>query len=123
MVDVSDIASADLQIALTPGLPWLDRALEHGEKALVHCAMGASRSGSVVIAWLMTRQQMSLKDALNHVKKRRPEIRPNNGFFRQLRQLDVETHNFDSMPLESLEYVRWCLENPKGEGRERCALL
>jgi len=58
---------------------------------------------------------MSLLDALNHCKRRRPAIRPNNGFFVQLRQLDTKTHGKESMPLQPLEYAAWCLRNPEGK--------
>ncbi|GAB6031078.1 hypothetical protein CHUAL_007889 [Chamberlinius hualienensis] len=55
-----------------------------GGKTLVHCVAGVSRSASLCISYLMKYQKMSLMQAYHHVKDRRPIVRPNNGFFRQL---------------------------------------
>ena len=51
---------------------------------LVHCAMGKSRSVTIVLAYLMRKRKLSLKDALRLVYKKRPIISPNMGFLKQL---------------------------------------
>ena len=86
-------------------------------KLLVNCMEGKSRSSSIVIAYLMKRNSSSLRRELNNVKRLRPAIRPNNGFFNELRVYDVLHNNgVDSMPFETVEYIRWTLEHPNGEG-------
>lgn len=55
-----------------------------GGKALVHCVAGISRSSTIVIAYLMKTRRMSLREAYYHVKSKRPLIRPNTGFWKQL---------------------------------------
>ena len=55
-----------------------------GGKTLVHCVAGVSRSASLCMAYLMRYKGLSLKDAYKHVKKQRPVVHPNVGFFRQL---------------------------------------
>lgn len=65
---------------------------EVGGRTLVHCMAGVSRSSSICIAYLMKHEGMKLKDAYNLVKSRRPIIRPNPGFFRQL--IDYEKQLF-----------------------------
>lgn len=47
-----------------------------------------SRSGAVVVSYLMKRERMSLRDAFNLVKIRRPIITPAFAFVRQLRELE-----------------------------------
>ncbi|CAG8505659.1 11233_t:CDS:2 [Diversispora eburnea] len=51
---------------------------------LVHCQLGISRSSSIVIAYLMKYQKMSFEDAYKFVTSKRPAIRPNVGFRKQL---------------------------------------
>lgn len=68
--------------------------IEEGRKAkagvLVHGNMGMSRSATVVLAYLMLQQDMTLKQAIEHVKERRPVISPNVGFMEQLVDLERE---------------------------------
>lgn len=56
-------------------------------KVLVHCVVGVSRSATLVLAYLMLRQQMSLRQAVIAVRQHR-WIFPNRGFLHQLCQLD-----------------------------------
>lgn len=51
---------------------------------LVHCKMGVSRSAATVLAYAMKQYGWSLEQALKHVQERRPIVRPNPGFLRQL---------------------------------------
>uniref|UniRef100_A0A3B5LY06 Protein-tyrosine-phosphatase n=1 Tax=Xiphophorus couchianus TaxID=32473 RepID=A0A3B5LY06_9TELE len=52
---------------------------------LVHCTAGRSRSAALVMAYLM-----SLRQAHELVLERRPFIRPNAGFWRQLMEYERE---------------------------------
>ena len=116
-VAIEDRVDASIIQVMDAAHGAIDEAVGADAPILVHCAVGASRSASVVIAWLMKRQRMTLARALNHCKARRNAVRPNNGFFRELRALDVELYGADSMPLESVEYAQWCLQNPRGTQR------
>ncbi|KDQ56383.1 hypothetical protein JAAARDRAFT_195032 [Jaapia argillacea MUCL 33604] len=80
-------------------------------KILVHCSAGVSRSPTIVVAYLMTRQGMSLKEALGRVVLARPTVSPNPGFLRQLK--DLEMSLFGSVSLEVEELPR------RKEDRER----
>lgn len=57
------------------------------DKILVHCAMGRSRSATLVLAYLMIHRNMTLVDAIRQVAKNRCVL-PNRGFLKQLRELD-----------------------------------
>jgi dual specificity phosphatase 12 len=54
-------------------------------QVLVHCIQGISRSGAVVVAFLMRRLSLSYDAALEIAKVYRPIIAPNTGFSEQLR--------------------------------------
>ncbi|XP_061766287.1 dual specificity protein phosphatase 13A-like isoform X1 [Nerophis ophidion] len=61
---------------------------DHG-KVLVHCIMGMSRSATLVLAYLMIRQRLSLQDAVKHVVQKRA-IYPNRNFLMLLHKLGEE---------------------------------
>mmetsp|Transcript_80191 Transcript_80191/g.231642 ORF Transcript_80191/g.231642 Transcript_80191/m.231642 type:complete len:307 (+) Transcript_80191:81-1001(+) len=53
-------------------------------KVLVHCVQGISRSASVVIFYLMAHQRMSLREAFELTRRKRPVVEPRAEFLRQL---------------------------------------
>ncbi|NXQ49830.1 dual specificity protein phosphatase 14 [Catharus ustulatus] len=75
-------------------------ARKHGA-TLVHCAAGVSRSATLCIAFLMKYHKASLFDAYNWVKSRRPVIRPNVGFWRQL--IDYERKLFGKTSVKMVQ--------------------
>ena len=58
---------------------------------LVHCMVGASRSTTLVIAYLVVEEGWTLLDAWRHCRSRRSVARPNKGFASQLIALEAET--------------------------------
>ena len=67
---------------------FIDASLGAGGKVLVHCNDGMSRSGSLVIAYIMQTYGMDFKAALNYVQQRRFCVQPNDGFEQQLREYE-----------------------------------
>lgn len=57
-------------------------------QVLVHCIQGISRSASMIIAYLMTRNSWSLRKAYDFVKEKRPIIKPIRYFIEQLQQYE-----------------------------------
>ena len=67
---------------------------------MVHCAMGVSRSTSLVLAYLIKHKHLTLKQAYEMVSERRTCVGPNQGFWRQL--LEYEKHlALSSFPLNT----------------------
>ena len=60
------------------------------EKVLVHCMAGASRSATIVIAYLMWTEKMPYNKALDFVREKRFIIYPNPGFRNQLQIFEKE---------------------------------
>ena len=50
-------------------IEFLDSALDSGGKVLVNCHLGVSRSTACVLAYLLTRHNMSLAEALDKVSR------------------------------------------------------
>lgn len=63
---------------------FIDYHMNKGLNVYVHCVAGMSRSSTIVANWLMRRHTLSALDALMLIKSRRPIVRPNDGFIRQL---------------------------------------
>lgn len=58
--------------------------LPHTGGVLVHCAQGMSRSGTVVVGYLMWKNKQPVEAALAQVQRCRPVVEPNPGFMLQL---------------------------------------
>jgi len=69
---------------------------------LVHCSAGISRSPTLVVAYLMKARSMSLRSALKQVLRARPQVSPNPGFLRQLKQLEVELSGCVTLDVDEL---------------------
>ena len=72
-------------------LRFVHSAVRQGHSVLIHCEQGKSRSGSVMVAYLMAAHGMSLQGALAFVKDRRPIVHPNAGFMKQLMTFEMST--------------------------------
>jgi protein-tyrosine phosphatase len=71
-------------------LPFISQGIEREEPVLVHCDAGISRSGSVVVAYLMASRELSFEDALKTARAVRVCIDPNEGFTRELKNIHRE---------------------------------
>jgi dual specificity phosphatase 12 len=67
------------------GVRWIDQALnEEDGGVFVHCAMGKSRSATLVCAYLIWKYHISPVEALEQLCEGRPVCDPNPGFKEQL---------------------------------------
>ena len=87
--------------------------MKDNKKILVHCMAGASRSATIVIAYLMWTKKMKFIDALNYTQSKRTIVDPNSGFKEQLKMFekllvdnnyDIEKINFKEIKWESTNY-------------------
>ncbi|XP_064031639.1 dual specificity protein phosphatase 26 isoform X1 [Pogoniulus pusillus] len=85
-IEAHDSPSFDMSPYFYPAADFIHQALHEG-RILVHCAVGVSRSATLVLAYLMIRHRMPLVEAIKTVKDHRGII-PNRGFLRQLVALD-----------------------------------
>ena len=112
IIELKDLAETDLISVLPDALTLIDDALccqtassndddgnnNHNQQriCLVHCARGASRSVSIIIAYLLSRHGSTFKsfdDALQHVRRVRPVAQPNIGFTLALQRYERTLHN------------------------------
>uniref|UniRef100_A0A8C4J1M7 Dual specificity protein phosphatase n=3 Tax=Dromaius novaehollandiae TaxID=8790 RepID=A0A8C4J1M7_DRONO len=89
-IEAEDSPNFDISIYFYPVARYIRAALKSPRgKVLVHCAMGISRSATLVLAFLMICEEMSLADAIRTVRSHRG-ICPNSGFLKQLWELDLQ---------------------------------
>ncbi|KAK5904909.1 hypothetical protein CesoFtcFv8_006426 [Champsocephalus esox] len=90
-----------------PHMDVADKIHSVGRKrgaVLVHCAAGVSRSASLCLAYLMKYHRVSLAEAHAWVKARRPVIRPNGGFWRQLIEYERKLFGRNSVKMVQTPY-------------------
>ena len=66
-----------------PAFEILDKAVFGGEKTLVHCSEGKSRSAAILIAYLVNRFKVSAEQATRFLQSKRPIVKP--GFIQELK--------------------------------------
>ena len=88
---IMDKLTQDISITIKQTNEIIDKYIEHGENILVFCGAGSSRSGAIVIAYLMHTAKIDYYTALSLAQQRRPIIQPNPSFEYQLVMQDI--HN------------------------------
>ena len=63
---------------------FINKCKSEGGILLVHCKLGISRSASFILAYLIKYHKLTLENALEFVKQKRNQIKPNEGFMKQL---------------------------------------
>uniref|UniRef100_A0A914QEJ3 Protein-tyrosine-phosphatase n=1 Tax=Panagrolaimus davidi TaxID=227884 RepID=A0A914QEJ3_9BILA len=82
-----------------------------GGKVLVHCVQGVSRSASLCIVYLMKYEGMSLRKAYQHVKKVRPIIAPNIGFWKQMIEYETQIYGKSTVTIERTKHkFHYCIK-------------
>ena len=78
----------------------IETARKNNCKVLVHCQAGISRSPTVVIAYLMNKYNMSMNEAYDRVRNKRPIIAPNIIFMSQLMDYESKILNNNNSSLK-----------------------
>jgi len=76
--------------SITKSIVFIAKHIKQNHAVLVHCRQGLSRSASIVIAFMMHSQNVTLKQALAKVREVRPKVQPNHGFMRTLISMEKE---------------------------------
>ena len=89
-IAINDMPSTRILEHFEDAFRFIDegRRKKGGGCVLVHCYYGNSRSASFVIGYLMRTERMRYCDALEYLQLLRPDVHPNDGFQRQLKEFD-----------------------------------
>ncbi|CAL1526254.1 unnamed protein product [Lymnaea stagnalis] len=94
-IPISDHWSQNLSSFFPQAITFIDEARNNQKGILVHCLAGISRSVTVTVAYLMSRESMTLNEAYDHVKKCKPNISPNFTFMGQLLDFEKDLNSSD----------------------------
>lgn len=113
-VPIIDEPNANIAKHFDRAIDFIDDALKkiqrNGGGVLVHCVFGISRSSTLICAYLIKKKGMSVKQAIAHVKSRRPQANPNTGFLTQLQVLQetnakIGTPYYDYFPDDNIGII------------------
>ena len=94
-VDVVDAMNEPIETYFEGATKFIETNIAAGKNVLVHCRQGISRSSTIVIAYLMRYYNFSLDRAYITTNNRRPVVRPNNGFWKKLKQYEKELNELN----------------------------
>ncbi|XP_058236358.1 dual specificity protein phosphatase 13-like [Hemibagrus wyckioides] len=101
-VEADDSTDFVISVFFYPTARFIRAALSNKGKVFVHCLMGVSRSATLVLAFLMICEQLTLREAARVVRQHR-DICPNPGFLNQLRHLDMSLVREQKKKLEAFK--------------------
>lgn len=78
----------------------INTLIENNKTVLVHCAAGVSRSATIVLAYLIKYEHLSLEEAFLKVRQRRPRICPNKEFMKHLIDFEFQVHGKNALDYE-----------------------
>jgi len=107
--DLDDDEDEDVVAAFDDAFAFIEDAKKNGGAVLVHCVAGMSRSVAIAVAWLVYGENVSLFNALNMVRGRRPVALPNVGFRLALAKFEVRTRGSSSV-LDAKDDPAWNFE-------------
>ncbi|PWW78896.1 dual specificity protein phosphatase 12 [Tuber magnatum] len=105
IIEVDDVEDENLLEHFPDSNKFISEALKGGGAVLIHCAMGKSRSATILTAYLMASRRLAPHLALGIIKRVRPFVGPNSGFMQQLElyhQMEF-AENVEDHPI----YQRW----------------
>mmetsp|Transcript_6653 Transcript_6653/g.24896 ORF Transcript_6653/g.24896 Transcript_6653/m.24896 type:complete len:753 (-) Transcript_6653:33-2291(-) len=86
--NVDDHPHEDIAQYFEATYQFIERSRKQKKVCFVHCFVGASRSVTIVVAYLMRKKNWSFKKAYRFVSKRRTETDVNFGFCQQLMEYE-----------------------------------
>ncbi|CAF1227137.1 unnamed protein product [Didymodactylos carnosus] len=89
-IELLDTPETNIRNVFARTNEFIQQAIDNNGRVLIHCNAGISRSSSIVLAYLLEIHRMKYEDAYELLKKARSNIRPNDGFAKQLKEYAAE---------------------------------
>lgn len=85
---VTDASPPTLE-QIQQGMAWMQRQMEAGRTIYVHCAIGVSRSATLLACWYIFARGMDVTQALRFLKTRRPQMTLTRRQIRRVRDYEA----------------------------------
>lgn len=89
-IPIRDVVDEDINNYFQQSNKFIHNAIANGGKVFVHCIFGASRSATLLSAYLMQEYGMTCQDAIERLKAKREVVNPNAGFVEQLETFAIK---------------------------------
>eukprot|EP00826_Nyctotherus_ovalis_P058114 TRINITY_DN7968_c0_g1_i15.p1 TRINITY_DN7968_c0_g1~~TRINITY_DN7968_c0_g1_i15.p1 ORF type:complete len:159 (+),score=55.21 TRINITY_DN7968_c0_g1_i15:91-567(+) len=89
-IQVSDSEAENIKKYFKSCIDFVEEGRSAGKAVLINCAAGISRSSSLTLAYMMYKKKEGLNECLAELKKCRPVVWPNQGFYKQLQEFEKE---------------------------------
>lgn len=70
-LQVEDFGAPNME-ELIQGVDFIDQQISSGKPVMVHCAAGKGRTGAVLAAYLVKRQNLTAEQAIEKIRRMRP---------------------------------------------------
>ena len=83
-INMLDDQNIDITLYFKKAFGFIEQARKKGEKILIHCKLGISRSPALLIGYFIKYRRFTTDSALEFIKSKRSQVHPNIGFIEQL---------------------------------------
>ena len=83
-LDLIDNPEMNITKYFEKAFAFIELARKNNDNILIHCKLGRSRSVSILIAYMVKYYDFNVKQAMEFIKSKRKQIKPNYGFIKQL---------------------------------------
>lgn len=94
VVEAEDAPDYPLDRHFARCLQFIQGVVREKKRVLVHCHAGVSRSSTIVLLHLMINNGLTLPEAWTHLKRARPVVNPNKGFWGMLVDVNERATRF-----------------------------